>query len=188
MRIAWRYSNLDKIDSVQGGSNIGHYFDLSQHIDQDTITNLDITYFPNGKNLTKSNRNCAPFTNSIYGYVLNDLSQKIKSERFSIKANVDTSTEKNILRVVFKAIGSPLWWSDNFADDFCRFLITLRALVRNSMTTCCLTVPSHLFQHFVSKHIEYEDSNASQFSVHFYCIINNLYVLINFRMKILYIV
>lgn len=150
MRIAWRYNNLDKVDSVQGGSNIGHCFDLSQHIDQDTISNLDITYFRVGQSAKRKNCNSSlSFTNSTYGDLLNDLANQIKCDRFSIKNNSDT--EKNILRIALKAIGSPLWWDDNFADDFCRFFITLRALVRNSMAICCLTIPSHLFQHFVSK-------------------------------------
>lgn len=45
MKIAWRYEGLGQVESSFGGNtNFGHHFDLSKHIDEDTVKNCSITY------------------------------------------------------------------------------------------------------------------------------------------------
>lgn len=45
MKIAWRYEGLSKVESSFGNNtNFGHHFDLSKHIDENTIRNANITY------------------------------------------------------------------------------------------------------------------------------------------------
>ena len=45
MKIAWRYEGLNQVESSFGSnSNFGHHFDLSKHIDVETINSTNITY------------------------------------------------------------------------------------------------------------------------------------------------
>lgn len=45
MKIAWRYEGLGQVESSFGGNtHFGHHFDLSKHIDEETIKNSTITY------------------------------------------------------------------------------------------------------------------------------------------------
>lgn len=45
MKIAWRYEGLGQVESSFGGSShFGHHFDLSKHIDEETIKNSNIVY------------------------------------------------------------------------------------------------------------------------------------------------
>lgn len=45
MKIAWRYEGLSQVESSFGSnSNFGHHFDLSKHIDGETINKANITY------------------------------------------------------------------------------------------------------------------------------------------------
>lgn len=166
MRIAWRYKHLDKIDSVQGGENnggsssntVGHYFDLSQQIDGPAIAQLDFTGFSKDHSSSLAGQENSVFSNPAYANILNDLSNKLKSTAFTTNTDPSPSGDaspKNLLRIVLKSLGSPLWWEENFSHDLCLFLITLRALVRNSLGVCCLTIPTHLFKHFVRTFLIY---------------------------------
>lgn len=45
MKIAWRYEGLSQVESSFGSNtNFGHHFDLSKHIDADTIKSCNINY------------------------------------------------------------------------------------------------------------------------------------------------
>lgn len=160
MRIAWRYNNLDKVDSEQGRSSQAdgknnYYFDLSQQIDQNTLDKLDISVFGESASIDKEN---PAFTNQIYASLLSELHKKLSNEAYKFNAHSsqtpdnsnDSKISKNILRVAIQSLGSPLWWNENFANDLCLFLLVLKALIRNSIAICCITVPTHLFMHFVS--------------------------------------
>lgn len=168
MRIAWRYNNLEKIDSVQGNTaQAGHYFDLSQHITDETFKDLFFTPFPNGNTSTTLVEHT--FSNGTYAELLHSLSSVLKNEMYCNKqdAGLRDSTSKNLLRISLRALGSPLWWDDNFSKDFCRFLITLKALIRNSLSVCCLSIPTHLFQHFVSDQMNCLQKNSNFFNSFF---------------------
>lgn len=45
MKIAWRYEGLSQVESSFGSTtNFGHHFDLSKHIEAETIKNCNINY------------------------------------------------------------------------------------------------------------------------------------------------
>lgn len=45
MQIAWRYEGLNQVESSFGSNtDFGHHFDLSKHIDEDTIKNSSILF------------------------------------------------------------------------------------------------------------------------------------------------
>lgn len=154
MRIAWRYNNLEKIDSEQGGGSQvdgknSYYFDLSQQIAQETLDKLDITTFTDDSTAIPSQTDNQSFSNQIFVSLLASLKSKTVEEKF----RADTSTNSNdqsLLRIAIQSLGSPLWWNEHFSADLCLFLTILKSLVRHSLSVCCITVPTHLFKHFVS--------------------------------------
>lgn len=162
MRIAWRYNNLDKIDSEQGsgsqndGKN-SYTFDLSQPIESGALSELDLTVFGDD-NYKIVDANPSIFNNSVYASLLQALQSKFNDETFQCNSNsgnvtgMDKATKKNLLRICIQSMGSPLWWNENFTQDICLFLTILKAVVRASLTVCCITMPTHLFKHFVSSH------------------------------------
>lgn len=152
MRIAWRYNKLEKIDSEQGsGSHAdaknNYYFDLSQQIAQETLDTLDITTFTDDATAPHKNGDNQLFDNRVFVSLLTSLKSKMEDEKFRIDTNTNN---KNLIRVAIQSLGSPLWWSENFSTDLCLFLTLLKSLVRHSLSVCCITVPAHLFKHFVS--------------------------------------
>lgn len=141
MRIAWRYNDLEKIDSVQGANNQAdgqkaYTFDLLQFIGSDEIQALDVTTFDDNGN-----------HNTLYNTLIDQLRVKIRDERFDVASN---AANKNVLRISIESLGSPLWWNENFASDLCRFLVILKAIVRYSHSVCCITMPTYLFKYTVS--------------------------------------
>lgn len=45
MKIAWRYEGLSPVESSFGSdTSFGHHFDLTKHIDEQTINEADISY------------------------------------------------------------------------------------------------------------------------------------------------
>lgn len=152
MRIAWRYNKLEKIDSEQGsGSHVdarnNYYFDLSQSIAQETLDTLDITTFTDDATAPHKSSDNQLFVNPVFVSLLTSLKSKMEDEKFRFDANTNN---KNLLRVAIQSLGSPLWWNENFSNDLCLFLMILKSLVRQSLSVCCITVPAHLFKHFVS--------------------------------------
>lgn len=155
MRIAWRYNNLDKIDSEQGGASQtdgkhAYTFDLSQSVDGAALNSLDVTLF--GRNeCTESNAN-AIFHNPAYVSLIQKLSDKINESTFDSSGQMTaTTTSKNLLRICIDSLGSPLWYDEYFAQDLCLFLSILKAIVRVSLSVCCITAPAHLFRYIVSE-------------------------------------
>lgn len=149
LRIAWRYNNLEKVDSTQGSST-SHYFDLSQHIDNGTLDTLNIDYF-DGNNAKAVQHTSTNFHQQSFVELLQSLATKLKDAAFTTSTDeTNNLSTKNLLRVVLKSLGSPLWWNDNFSNDLCLFLVALKALIRNTLSVCCITMPSHLFKYFVS--------------------------------------
>jgi elongator complex protein 4 len=142
MRIAFRYNDLPKVNSVQTLSNIGHYFDLTKQIDVSTIENHDISYW--GEENSKCPRKQQLFHNPKYLSLLDTIRAKTKQDCFSL---ANDGKEKNILRVCINSLGSPLWYDSNFGEDICKFLVFLKSIVRQSQTVCCITIPAHLLDH-----------------------------------------
>lgn len=139
MRIAWRYNALPKVDINQ--SVIGHSFDLTKPIDNDRLKSLNIEFF-NDFQVNELNEN---FETSVFSRLLKALKEKLSNYGES-----SNSCEKNFLRICINALGSPFWYSDTYKSDVCKFLISLKALVRSSRSVCCITMPTHLLQYYVS--------------------------------------
>lgn len=154
MRIAWRYNNLDKVDSEQGNVNQrdgknSYTFDLSQSIEDDTLSSLDITLF--GKDeIIHSNKINSIFHNPDYVSLIQKLREKMNESTFDSSSQTAT-TKKNLLRICIESLGSPHWYDDHCTDDFCLFLTILKAAVRVSLSVCCITAPAHLFKYIVSE-------------------------------------
>ena len=63
------------------------------------------------------------------------------------------SKDRNILRIAVHSLGSPLWGEEQAVNqhdrqqgaELCQFLHALRALMRNSLAVCAITMPTHLF-------------------------------------------
>lgn len=165
MRIAWRYNNLNKVDSEQGGTSQtdaknSYTFDLSQSIDDGALKDLDVTLF--GKD-ESSNRHSdemnSIFHNPAYVSLIQKLRDKMTDSTFGVDSQTvvaistaaATTSKKNLLRICIESLGSPLWYDEHFARDFCLFLSVLKAAVRASLSVCCITVPAYLFKYIVSE-------------------------------------
>lgn len=153
MRIAWRYNNLEKVDSVQGSTNQvdgqnAYTFDLSQCVDGVDIPNFDLTTFDGSHDVQSTADATSIFHHSPFHALLDRLKLKIREETFDVAST--TSQNKNLLRIGIESLGSPLWWSDHFVQDLCQFLTILKAAVRHSHAVCCITMPTYLFKYTVS--------------------------------------
>ncbi|XP_038113671.1 elongator complex protein 4 [Culex quinquefasciatus] len=146
MRIAFRYNNLSVVDLEQKPSTqIGHFFDLSKQIDEPELSKHDITYWDGSEVLSEPSKT---FTNPCYQTLLSAIHTKSRKPQFD-PANTDVK-EKNLLRICLNSIGSPLWYDQNFPQDLIRFLTILKAIVRNTLSCCLVTLPTHLFQHLAA--------------------------------------
>ncbi|KAI5625337.1 elongator complex protein 4 [Silurus asotus] len=148
MKIAWRYQNLPKVQTVLSpSSHFGHYYDLAKHMGQDRLQNAKIHtfYLPEEQ--------IAPTSLSD---VLGPYSALLHSIQLLIKQNgFDGSNSQlktcNVLRLVLHSLGSTLW-----GDDVCvsqahnhallMFLYVLRALLRSSLSVAVVTVPTRLIR------------------------------------------
>lgn len=155
MRIAWRYNSLEKVDSTQGSNVTTHNFDLSQRIDADTLSPLSIDYF-HSEQIANTHHDSDKFGKKAYVDLLHSLSAKLANSSFTTTPGDDetkSTASKNVMRIMLRALASPLWWSNNYCNDLCLFLIALRALVRNSLSVCMVTIPTHLFECIVSSYL-----------------------------------
>ncbi|XP_019557494.3 elongator complex protein 4 [Aedes albopictus] len=143
MRIAFRYNKLAVVDLEQKSSTqLGHFFDLSKQIDESELTKHDITYWDGTDcpdNLSKA------FTNPSFQSLLDAIHLKVKQPQFD-QSNSEVK-DKNLLRICINSIGSPLWYDQNFPSDLVKFLTILKAFVRNTLSCCLVTLPTHLFHH-----------------------------------------
>ncbi|MCI4383807.1 hypothetical protein PGIGA_G00030890 [Pangasianodon gigas] len=148
MKIAWRYQNLPKVQTVlSSSSRFGHYYDLSKHMEQDLLQNAKIHTFYLHEEQT------AP---THLSGVLGPYSVLLQSIQLLIKQNgFDGSNSQvktcNVLRLALHSLGSALW-----GDNVCvspahnhamlTFLYALRALLRSSLSVAMVTVPTHLIR------------------------------------------
>ncbi|XP_052738097.1 elongator complex protein 4 [Bicyclus anynana] len=143
MKIAWRYEGLGKVESSFGSNtNFGHHFDLSKHIDQDTLQNCNISYC----HLLQSESNIDGFRNNLYHTLLTKIKTTLSKEEYK-----SCSKNKNILRISIQSLGSPVWMAmdcdtqTTYGQDLVKFLYCLRILVRDTNAVIFITMPSHLF-------------------------------------------
>ncbi|KAM8939994.1 elongator complex protein 4 isoform 2-T2 [Pelodytes ibericus] len=154
MKIAWRYQNMPKVQSVPtSSSRFGNYYDISKTMSPEMLQTVN--------SYTFHVSDAMPFlqTQSMgcelacdYHQLLESI-QRVVHEGGYDGSNPQQKRQKNILRIGIQSLGSVLW-----GDDICsnhrpqnlhsltRFLYALRGLLRTSLTTCVITVPEHLFQ------------------------------------------
>ncbi|GAA6089784.1 elongator complex protein 4, partial [Tachysurus ichikawai] len=150
MKIAWRYQNLPKVQTVlSSSSRFGHYYDLSKHMEQDLLQNTKIhTFYLPEEQTDPTHQRLNP------SGVLGPYSVLLRSIQLLIRQNgFDGSNSQvkpcNVLRLALHSLGSALW-----GDDVCvspannhamlSFLYALRALLRSSLSVAIVTVPTHL--------------------------------------------
>ncbi|KAL4703385.1 hypothetical protein ACJJTC_011174 [Scirpophaga incertulas] len=159
MKIAWRYEGLSQVESSFGSdANFGHHFDLSKHIDAETIekSNISYCYLDSSKIYSKG------FKNGIYFTLLNKISDVIKDLKTS-------NMNKNFLRISIPSLGSPTWMAmdcddnthENYGQDLLKFIYCLRTIVRDTNVAVFITIPSHLFDDdHLMKRLLYSVDNA----------------------------
>lgn len=172
MKIAWRYEGLNQVESSFGcNTNFGHHFDLSKHIDNETIKNSQISYNYLESNGVRVNGNenihqkkhnkmiyclfinfnhevcCSGFRNALYFNLLNSIKEAVNDYKSNGKQ------DKNILRISILSLGSPIWMAldceedshEGYGQDLIKFMYCLRVLLRDTSAVAFVTIPSHLF-------------------------------------------
>lgn len=137
MRIAWRYNNLPKVDSVEESKkgDLGHYFDLSKTLDEETIRKVEISSWKEEETPDKGDA-------FIRNRHMRDCIKKLHET--SQKYTSDKSTR--LLRIVLNSFASPYWYTSTFVPDISKFLLTLKSIVRHTSSTCILTIPTHVLK------------------------------------------
>ncbi|XP_026747020.1 elongator complex protein 4 [Trichoplusia ni] len=162
MKIAWRYEGLSQVESSFGSTtNFGHHFDLSKHIEADTIKNCNINYCK----LEMEKGGANGFKNTLYHKLLTSIQELISKEEY--QSNVKTTS--NILRIGIHSLGSPTWMamdcdddaSGTFGQDLIKFMYCLRVIVRDTNAVVFVTIPAHLFDDdHIMKRLLYSVDNA----------------------------
>lgn len=158
MKIAWRYEGLRQVESSFGSNtNFGHHFDLSKHIDADTIKNSNITYCQ----LESDQENVEGFRNNMYHKLLCTIRDNVSKEEFK---------KKNMLRISIHSLGSPIWMSmdseqninaSTYGQDLIKFMYCLRVILRDTNAIAFVTIPAHLFDDdHIMRRVLYSVDNA----------------------------
>ncbi|XP_068117226.1 elongator complex protein 4 [Hyperolius riggenbachi] len=153
MKIAWRYQNLPKVESIPlSSSRFGHYYDISKTMSPDMLQSAKTHNFYLPQIIPMEGMH------SSSGKMTCDYSQLLQAIRLAVhQGGFDGSTpqkgEKNILRIGIHSLGSVLWGDDICSDErphnvhsLTRFLYALRGLLRSSLSVCLITLPAHLIQ------------------------------------------
>jgi hypothetical protein len=123
LRIAFRYQDLPKIDSVQRGSQQSVAYDLTKKYEKDIIDNYQkIKYFTFNDRQNET---------SAFDKIIKDLMAVV-------------SSKPDLLRVCISSVGSPLWYGESFSSELIHFLTRLKSLSRFHNVVCYLTMPLHL--------------------------------------------
>ncbi|CAI9740666.1 complex 4-like [Octopus vulgaris] len=160
MKIAWRYQHLNKYQSNPTAVKFGHYYDLSQYMDEDLVSSADVTLITS-QQLSQQHLHEEPpgieptnleMSACLQSLLLN-IQQHIQDGQFGTQ---DQPEKHNVLRIAIPSLGSPLWGnlktseSDGLLSivdtDLLRFLLALRAILRSSFAVCMVTVPSLIME------------------------------------------
>ncbi|XP_041367597.1 elongator complex protein 4-like [Gigantopelta aegis] len=149
MKIAWRYEAQPKVQSSAANTRFGHYYDLTKTMDGSQVESADITTIGEEELDTQAPRQ-NQLMKSKYCELLRHIKLKLDTGQFSTACKSD---KRNILRIVLRSLGSPLWGEcgvaspqDQYDPSLLKFLLVLRSLLRSAYATCLITMPSHLFQ------------------------------------------
>ncbi|XP_062949958.1 elongator complex protein 4 isoform X2 [Cynocephalus volans] len=152
MKIAWRYQLLPKMEvKPTSSSRFGHYYDASKRIPQELIEASKWHGFFLPEKIS-SPLKVEPCSLTLGYIMLLQFIQNIIYEEGFDGSNPQKK-QKNILRIGIQNLGSPLWGDDICCTDNCdnshsltKFLYVLRGLLRNSLSACIITMPTHLIQ------------------------------------------
>ncbi|XP_053304841.1 elongator complex protein 4 [Spea bombifrons] len=155
MKIAWRYQNLPKVESLPiSSSRFGHYYDVSDTMPPELLqaVRTHTFYLPNVTSLDGDESMCSDHAMTCdYLQLLKSIQQVIHEGGYD--GSSPQKRQKNILRVGLQSLGSVLWGDDICCNEcprnlhsLTRFLYALRGLLRTSLSTCVITVPTHLIQ------------------------------------------
>jgi elongator complex protein 4 len=112
---------------VQRGTSSGVSYDLSKKIDKELVVKYESIQFFSFSDW-KARKNQTHFQ------IILDEIRKLASEN-----------RDNLLRICLSSVGSPVWYTQSFADDLLRFLVQLKSIARyNENVVCLLTMPLHL--------------------------------------------
>ncbi|XP_052832796.1 elongator complex protein 4 [Octopus bimaculoides] len=160
MKIAWRYQHLNKYQSNPTTVKFGHYYDLSQYMDEDLVSSADVTLITS-QQLSQQHLHVEPpgiepknlEVSACLQCLLLNIQQHIQDGQFGTQ---DQPEKHNVLRIAIPSLGSPLWGnlktseSDGLLSvvdtDLLRFLLALRAILRSSFAVCMVTVPSLIME------------------------------------------
>lgn len=158
MRIAFRYNKLSVVDLEQKSSTqLGHFFDLSKQIEESELSKHDITYWDGAQCSPDSSKTAISAT---FQSLLDAIHLKSKQPQFD-QSNTEVK-EKNLLRICLNSIGSPLWYDQSFPSHLVKFLTILKSFVRNTLSCCLITLPTHLFHHLDSDYHHLHERLLSQ--------------------------
>lgn len=125
LRIAFRYQDAPKLDSIQRGNSSRINYDLMRKYDPEIINDYkNIKYF--------SFEDHQEAELSAFDIVIKD---------------IQIFVEKNpndLVRMCISSIGSPLWYTKDFTIDLLKFLAKLKSIVRFNNVICFLSMPLHL--------------------------------------------
>ncbi|XP_063635938.1 elongator complex protein 4 [Cydia splendana] len=163
MKIAWRYEGLKEVESSFGDkTNFGHHFDLSRHLDAETIKNSNITYW----NIKDSGAGIKGLKNDIYFKLLTNIKEVLSRDTYKVSSKENS----NILRINIQSLGSPPWMcldceeegdAHMFGQDLLKFVYCLRVLLRGTTGVAFITSPAHLFDNdSLTKRLLYSVDNA----------------------------
>lgn len=147
LRIAWRYNDLPVIDAEHRVNNVNYSFDLTKNVSPTLLSSLDITTFDPitlvpDEGVDDEHQGDGFFQNPIYSRLLDMIQSKATPVG-------DEKKSETLLRISISSLGSPLWFDTDFRRDVLLFLTALKAIVRHSLSVCCISMPVHLFKHYV---------------------------------------
>ncbi|XP_073514183.1 elongator complex protein 4 isoform X1 [Phyllobates terribilis] len=153
MKIAWRYQNLPKFESVPlSSARFGHYYDMSKTMSPDMLQSAKTHsfYLPNIVPLDET-YGLSSETTCDYIQLLQSVQSAVHQGSFD--GSNPQKGQKNILRIGIQCLASVLWGDDICSQErphnphsLTRFLYALRGLLRSSLSVCVITVPTHLIQ------------------------------------------
>ncbi|RDD38973.1 Elongator complex protein 4 [Trichoplax sp. H2] len=160
MNIAWRYQNLPTVQSSTVTSGLGHSFDLGKVMPKNLISPLETYFFKN--NLIASEQNKLDHNlnwntiNPVYSSLLCYISRIISEHGFNKTNSDQLNHDQKVLRICVSGLASPLWGCDGrvvlhdnpeiYDQSLLKFLIALKALLRDSYAVCMLTIPVSVFE------------------------------------------
>ncbi|KAJ2858382.1 Elongator subunit elp4 [Coemansia erecta] len=156
MKIAWRYQNLPKLGDIEGDEvssssqqidaanevKFCEQFDLSLRIPKEFVDKAQPIII-DGESIFNM-ANTEQYGGDMYQYVLDRISD-IVQDGYSSLIPVPPNTERNILRIELRSLGSGFWQGKS-PTSILQFLHRLRGLLRYSYAACVISFPVHLYE------------------------------------------